>query len=331
MSGILIIAEAGVNHNGDINLAKQLVRIAKGAGADIVKFQTFDPKRVASRFAEMADYQKENMGKVESQEEMLSKMTLEKEEYIELALYCKEMGIGFLSTPFDIPSIHFLDKIQDKWKIPSGEITNYPYLIEIAKTEKEVILSTGMSTLQEIDDALDVLKNNGVKKVTLLHCTTSYPTLMKDVNLRAMITLKEHCGCDVGYSDHTKGIEVPIAATVLGAKVIEKHFTIDRNMVGPDHKASLEPEELESMVKAIRNVEVSLGDGFKEPTQSEKENAYIARKSIIASRDIKAGEHFTEENITTKRPGQGINPMRWNEILGLKASRDFVEDELIEL
>lgn len=331
MSKVLIIAEAGVNHNGDINIAKRLIDEAKKCGADIVKFQTFNPQKLASRYATMAEYQKENLGVEESQEAMLSKLTLQPEEYVELAEYCHKVGIKFLSTPFEIESIHFLDSIQDIWKIPSGEITNYPYLVEIAITGKAVILSTGMSTLKEVQDAIDVLQDNGAGKITLLHCTTNYPAPMKDVNLNAMLTLKQECGCEVGYSDHTRGIEVPIAAVAMGATVIEKHFTLDRGMEGPDHKASLEPDELRAMVMAIRNVENAMGDGKKEPAASEIANIAIARKSIIAAKPIKAGERFTIDNLTTKRPGTGINPMRWNEVLGQKAKRDFAEDELIEL
>lgn len=331
MDRVLIIAEAGVNHNGDINIAKKLVDEAKRCGADIVKFQTFNPKKLASKNATMADYQKENLGIEESQDKMLSKLSLKKEEYIELADYCKSIGIKFLSTPFEIESIHFLNELQDIWKIPSGEITNYPYLVEIAKTGKDVILSTGMSTLEEVDEALDVLRKNGVGDVTLLHCTTNYPTPMRDVNLNAMLTLKEHCDCKVGYSDHTNGNEVPIAAVAMGAKVIEKHFTLDRNMEGPDHKASLETNELREMIGAIRNIEKALGDGKKIPHETEKANVPIVRKSIIASRHIEKGELLTEENLTTKRPGTGINPMKWNEVIGTKAIRKFEEDELIEI
>lgn len=331
MNRVLIIAEAGVNHNGDINIAKKLVDEAKRCGADIVKFQTFNPEKLASRHAVMAAYQKKNLGVEESQKEMLEKLTLRQEEYVALADYCREIGIEFLSTPFETESVRFLNDLQDIWKIPSGEITNYPYLVEIARTGKEVILSTGMSTLDEVDAALDVLKTNGSDKITLLHCTTNYPTPMADVNLNAMLTLKEHCDCPVGYSDHTKGIEVPIAAVAMGAVVIEKHFTLDRNMEGPDHKASLEPDELEAMVKAIRNIELAMGDGVKAPSESEKANISVVRKSIIASKKIKAGEILTNENLTTKRPGTGINPMRWNEIIGKKAVRDFEEDELIEI
>lgn len=331
MSRVLIIAEAGVNHNGEIKIAKSLIDEAKKCGADIVKFQTFNPKKLASKQAKMAEYQKENLGREESQEAMLEKLTLKQDEYIELSRYCAEVGIQFLSTPFEIESIHFLDTLQDVWKIPSGEITNYPYLLEIAKTGKDIILSTGMSTLEEVDNAVEVLKSNGAGNITLLHCTTNYPTLMIDVNLRAMLTLKEHCGLTVGYSDHTKGIEVPLAAVALGAKIIEKHFTLDRNMEGPDHKASLEPDELKAMVEGIRKVEEALGTGVKSPSESEIANIPIVRKSIIANRKIKAGEILTDENLTTKRPGTGINPMKWNEVIGTKAIRDFEEDELIEI
>ncbi len=331
MSNTLIIAEAGVNHNGDIEIAKKLIVKAKECGADIVKFQTAKLDSLVSKTAKMAEYQKENIGKEESQKEMLSKLLLSFETFEELADYCKEVGIQFLSTPFDIESIQFLDSMQNIWKVPSGEITNYPYLVEIARTGKDIILSTGMSTLQEVEEALNVLRQNGAGEIILLHCTTNYPTPMQDVNLRAMLTLKEKFGCKIGYSDHTQGIEVPIAAVALGATVIEKHFTLDKNMEGPDHKASIEPDEFAQMVKSIRNIEKALGNGEKTPSQSEIANIAVARKSIIALKEIKAGEVFSEENITTKRPGTGINPMRWNEILGQKAKRDFAEDELIEV
>lgn len=332
MKKILIIAEAGVNHNGDINLARELVLEAKRCGADIVKFQTFNPGKLASRHAVMAEYQKKNLGVDEPQDVMLSRLTLKREEYAALADYCREAGIQFLSTPFDLESVAFLEELGcSMWKIPSGEITNYPYLVEIARTGKDIILSTGMSTLQEVEDALAVLRGNGAGKITLLHCTTNYPTPMEDVNLNAMLTLKNRCGCAVGYSDHTRGIEVPIAAVALGAEVIEKHFTLDRRMEGPDHRASLEPEELEAMVRAIRNIEKALGDGIKVPSASEKANIAVVRKSIIAAVPIRAGEILTRENLTTKRPGTGISPMRWNEVLGTRAVRDFEEDELIEV
>ena len=331
MNDTIIIAEAGVNHNGNIEIAKKLIVKAKECGADIVKFQTAKLDSLVSKTAKMAEYQKENIGKEESQKEMLSKLLLSFETFEELADYCKEVGIQFLSTPFDIESIQFLDSMQNIWKVPSGEITNYPYLVEIARTGKDIILSTGMSTLHEVEDALNVLRQNGASEIILLHCTTNYPTPMQDVNLRAMLTLKEKFGCKIGYSDHTQGIEVPIAAVALGATVIEKHFTLDKNMEGPDHKASIEPDEFAQMVKSIRNIEKALGNGEKTPSQSEIANIAVARKSIIALKEIKAGEVFSEENITTKRPGTGINPMRWNEILGQKAKRDFAEDELIEV
>lgn len=330
MSRVLIIAEAGVNHNGDLETAKKMADTAQKCGADIVKFQTFNPKKIVSKQAPMATYQKENTGKTESQEAMLSKLVLTKKEFCRLAEYCREIGIEFLSTPFDVESIRFLNDKQDIWKIPSGEITNYPYLVEMAKMKKKIILSTGMSTLQEVDAALEVLRDNGAGEITLLHCTTDYPTPMQDVNLNAMITLKEHCSCPVGYSDHTQGIEVPIAAVAMGARIIEKHFTLSRNMKGPDHKASLEPNELQSMILAIRNIERALGTGEKKPSESEKINLPVVRKSIVAVKQIRAGDMFTEENLTTKRPGTGINPMRWKEILGKRAIRDFEEDELIE-
>ncbi len=331
MSKTLIIAEAGVNHNGDIEIAKALIRAAKEAGADIVKFQTAKLSSLVSKFAEMAKYQKENIGKEESQKEMLAKLLLSFDSFIALSDYCKEIGIQFLSTPFDIESIHFLKDIVSLWKIPSGEITNYPYLVEIAKTGMPVILSTGMSELGEIDAAMNVLKDNGCNDITLLHCNTQYPTPYEDVNLLAMNTLRERYGVPVGYSDHTNGIEVPIAAVALGAEVIEKHFTLDKTMEGPDHKASLEPHELKAMVDSIRNIEKALGSSEKKASASETPNKAVARKSIVAKRNIVVGEILTEDNITTKRPGNGISPMLWNEVLGTKAIRNFAEDELIEL
>lgn len=331
---VIIIAEAGVNHNGDYELAKQLALKAKEAGADYVKFQTAVPEKVISRFAEMAEYQKENTGKVESQLDMCRRIHLKLSDYAPLQKYCQEIGIKFISTPFDLESIDVLDKLHmDFWKIPSGEITNYPYLVKIANTRMPVVMSTGMCEKHEIGEALRVLCDHGLKKerVTLLHCNTEYPTPMGDVNLRAMNDLASEFGVAVGYSDHTQGIEVPIAAVALGAQVIEKHFTLDKNMEGPDHKASLEPQELKAMVDAVRNIEKALGDGRKHVSESERKNIAIARKSIIAARDIKAGEEFTEENLTVKRPGNGISPMRWNEVIGQTAIRDFVEDELIVL
>lgn len=332
MEHVLVIAEAGVNHNGEIELAKQLIREAKKAGADIVKFQTSNLDALVSKNADMAEYQKENLGFVKSQKEMLRKIVLPFDAFYEIAACCREEGIKFLSTPFDLLSVDFLEELGcDMWKIPSGEITNYPYLIKIAKTHKPIILSTGMSNLQEVRDCYNLLKENGAGEITLLHCTTQYPTEYEDVNLRAMLTLQQEFGCKVGYSDHSRGIEVPVAAVGMGATVIEKHFTLDKTMEGPDHKASLEPHELTTMISMIRNIEKALGDGRKEPKATEVPNKAVARKSIIAKRDIKKGDIFTEENLTTKRPGNGISPMRWNEILGQTAKRDFSEDELIEI
>jgi N,N'-diacetyllegionaminate synthase len=332
MRNILIIAEAGVNHNGDMALAKQMIDAASAAGADLVKFQTFHPESLVSRFAQKADYQKQTTDAAETQLSMLQKLELKPEDHQELITYCGAKKIGFLSTPFDFKSIDFLESIAiPLWKIPSGEITNLPYLIKIAKTGKDVILSSGMSDLEEIRDAITTLRDHGAGKITVLHCNTEYPTPYGDDTLRAMETIRRELGVEVGYSDHTPGIEIPIAAAALGATVIEKHFTLDKNMDGPDHKASLEPDELAAMVKAIRNVEKAMGDGVKRPSASERKNIVIARKSIVATRDIKAGEPFNEDNITTKRPGNGISPMRWFDVLGQMAVRDFKEDELIEL
>ena len=332
MAKTLIIAEAGVNHNGSLEIAKELIDIASECGADIVKFQTAKLDSLVSKHAVMADYQKENLGVEKSQKDMLKKLLLKFEDFIELADYCKRKGnIQFLSTPFDMESVRFLNGLQDIWKIPSGEITNYPYLLEIARTGKPIIMSTGMSTLPEISAALDLLKLNGAGEISLLHCNTQYPTPFSDVNLRAMQTMRDKFDCKVGYSDHTLGIDVPIAAVAMGAEIIEKHFTLDKNMEGPDHKASLEPRELKAMVQAIRNVEKAMGDGVKRVSASEKDNIAIVMKSIIAKRSIKAGEPLTVDNITTKRPGTGINPMKWPEVLGTKAIRDFGEDELIEI
>lgn len=332
MGKVLIIAEVGVNHNGNLNIAKQLVDVAKDAGADIVKFQTYDVNAISSKMAEMAVYQKKNTGRTNSQKKMLSEFALSHEDFMELADYCRKKGIEFLSTPFDIPSIRFVQTLDcNRWKIPSGEINNYPYLVEIAKTNKDIILSTGMSTIEEVENAVRVLQSNGSAKILLLHCTTQYPTPFEDVNLRAMLTLKEKFGVEVGYSDHTKGIEIAIAAVAMGAVVIEKHFTLDRNMQGPDHKASLEPDELKKMILSIRHIEKAFGTGEKKPAEIEKENIKIARKSIVAKCDIQAGDILTEKNITTKRPGNGINPMQWTNVIGTSAIRDFVEDELIEI
>lgn len=329
---ILIIAEAGVNHNGSLERAKEMALAAKKAGADIVKYQTAVPEQVVSRFAEKADYQKQQTGSEESQLEMIKKIHFGFEEHRQLKEYCDEIGIRYLSTPFDLDSIDFLATLDmPVWKIPSGEITNLPYLEKVAALKKPLILSTGMSMLSEIEDALAVLEENGCEDVTLLHCNTEYPTPMEDVNLLAMRVLEEQFALPVGFSDHTLGIEADIAAAALGACVIEKHFTLDKTLEGPDHQASLEPDELEAMVRAIRNIEKALGTGEKHVTPSEAKNRPIARKSIVAKRAIKKGEVFTAENLTTKRPGDGISPMRWYDVLGKEASRDFAEDEKISL
>lgn len=329
---IQIIAEAGVNHNGSMKLAKKMVLAAVEAGADYIKFQTFQPEKLVSRFAQKADYQKAATGQGESQLEMLKKLALTRQDFMELKEYCKEQGIGFLSTPFDLESIDFLESLDmDFWKLPSGEITNLPYLLKIAKTGRPIVMSTGMCELHEVEAALNCLKGAGAGAVTLLHCNTEYPTPMEDVNLRAMLTLREAFQMPTGYSDHTKGLEVPIAAAALGAAVIEKHFTLDKAMEGPDHKASLEPEELKAMVATIRNVERALGNGEKKVTDSERKNIAVARKSIVASRDIRKGEIFSEENLTVKRPGNGISPMLWFEVMGQCAQRDFKQDECIQV
>ncbi len=328
---VLIIAEIGVNHNGDYETAKKLIDVAKEAGADIAKFQTAKLDSLVSKNADMAEYQKQNTGTETSQKEMLKNLLLSFDDFVRLADYCRNVGIQFLSTPFDIDSIRFLDGIQDIWKIPSGEITNYPYLVEIAKTIKTIILSTGMSTLKEVRQAIDVLTENGAEDISLLHCTTDYPTAVEDVNLNAMTTLRDEFHLPVGYSDHTRGVEVSVAAVGMGATIIEKHFTLDRNMPGPDHKASLEPEELKSLVSSIRNVERAMGSFEKKPTEAELKNRSVARKSIVAARDIKAGEVFSPDNLTTKRPGDGLSPMIWNDVIGKRAIRDFSEDDLITL
>lgn len=328
---VYIIAEAGVNHNGSFELACKLVDAAKNAGVDCIKFQTFKSKNLVSHTAQKAEYQKETTGD-SSQQDMLKKLELSYDEFIALKEYCDKAGITFLSTPFDFDSIDFLNSINMPfWKIPSGEVTNLPYLLALAKTEKPVVMSTGMCDMTEIQAAIDVLKKNGTKEIKLLHCNTEYPTPFEDVNLKAMQTMRDVFGMEVGYSDHTKGIEVPVAAVALGATVIEKHFTLDRNMEGPDHKASLEPDELAAMVSSIRHIEKALGTGDKTPSPSEKKNITVARKSIVAKKDIKAGEELTVENITVKRPGTGISPMKWFDVLGTTAVRDFIEDELIEV
>lgn len=331
MGHIFIIAEAGDNHNGNLELAFQLVDKAAQAGADCVKFQTFVTEEVISKRAEKAEYQKESTGADESQYEMVKKLELTFDNFRQLQQYAKEKGLMFLSTPFDIPSVDFLNSIDIPcFKIPSGEITNLPYLIRIAQTRRDIILSTGMAEIEEIEAAVKALRENGAGEISLLHCNTEYPTPMEDVNLRAMLTLKEKFSVRVGYSDHTKGIEVPIAAAAMGAEIIEKHFTLDHNMEGPDHKASLEPDELKAMVEGIRNIEKALGNGIKTASRSEKKNMDIARKSIVARRKIAKGETLTEDNLAVKRPGNGISPMKWYEILGTKAVRDFEEDEMIE-
>lgn len=328
---VYIIAEAGVNHNGSFELACKLVDAAKAAGVDCVKFQTFKSKSLVSQNAKKAEYQKETTGNG-TQVDMLKKLELSYDEFLSLKDYCDRVGICFLSTPFDFDSIDFLNSIDMPfWKIPSGEITNYPYLVALAKTGKPVVMSTGMCEMHEIEAAIKVLRENGTKEIKLLHCNTEYPTPFEDVNLKAMQTMRDAFNLEVGYSDHTKGIEVPVAAVALGATIIEKHFTLDRNMEGPDHKASLEPNELTSMVLSIRHIEKALGDGNKTPSPSERKNIAVARKSIVAKRAIKVGDEFTDENLTVKRPGTGINPMMWLDVIGAHAVRDFEEDELIEL
>lgn len=332
MNPVLIIAEIGVNHNGNIMLAKKMIDEAKKCGADIVKFQTAIPENMVTQHAQKAQYQIDNTNDDTSQLEMIKGLTLSYQEFIELEKYCREKKISFLSTPFDSESIDFLDKLQIPfWKIPSGEITNYPYLKKISETKRRVVMSTGMSNMEEIKAAVEILYKNGVTDVTLLHCNTQYPTPLEDVNLNAMHTLEKEFGVKVGYSDHTMGIYVPIAAVAMGACIIEKHFTLDRTMEGPDHKASLEPLEFAEMVSAIRKTEQALGNGVKEVTESERSNIVIARKSIVAKTNINKGELLTEENLTTKRPGNGISPMLWNDVIGKKANRTFLKDELIEI
>lgn len=332
MGKVFIIAEAGVNHNGDISTAKKLIDAACDAGADAVKFQTFKAENLVCKTAEKAEYQLETTDSTETQYDMLKKLELTRQMHEELMQYCNEKKIMFLSTPFDRESISLLSDLGIKiFKIPSGEITNLPYLREIAKQQKKIILSTGMSNMDEVKAAVVVLRENGAKDITLLHCNTQYPTPMTDVNLLAMVKMRDELGLPVGYSDHTQGIEIPIAAAALGAAVIEKHFTLDRNMEGPDHKASLEPKELKQMVEGIRNVESALGNGIKQMSESEKSNIDIVRKSIVAAVKIEKGEKFTETNLTTKRPGTGINPMRWDEIIGTTADRDYETDEMIQV
>lgn len=332
MDRVYIIAEAGVNHNGNVETAKQMIVEAKTAGADAIKFQTFKAENLVTADAEQAEYQKENTGKDESQYQMLKRLEISSSDFRDLKLMCKAYEIEFLSTPFDMYSIELLEELAvSKYKIPSGEITNYPYLVRLAKTGKDIILSTGMSELEEIEVAICCLKQHGAGDISLLHCTTEYPSPFAELNLRSIPAMYKRFGVPTGFSDHTLGIEASVAAVTLGATIIEKHFTLDRNMEGPDHKASLEPSELAVLVRSIRNIESALGDGRKTITPSERKNIVIARKSIVAKQDIRKGELFTEENITTKRPGNGISPMRWLEVLGKMSGRDFREDELIEL
>jgi N,N'-diacetyllegionaminate synthase len=334
MAQTIIIAEAGVNHNGSIELAKKLIDVAAEAGANYVKFQTFKANKLASRSAKKADYQQKNTGAVESQLQMLEKLELSEADHESLKSYCTSKKISFLSTAFDLESIDVLKKHGIKLgKVPSGEITNLPYLRKMAVSFNELILSTGMCDMSELREAVQAIVSAGFSKerLTILHCNTEYPTPFEDVNLKAMLSIAEEFKVPVGYSDHTPGIEVPVAAVALGATVIEKHFTLDRNMEGPDHKASLEPAELRSMIRSIRNIEKALGTAVKQASPSETKNKAIARKSIVAATSIKAGEIFTEHNLTVKRPGTGISPMQWDNVIGQKERRSFESDELIEL
>lgn len=331
---VIIIAEAGVNHNGDIELARKLVREAAAAGADYVKFQTFVASSIVSPDAPKAEYQVRSTGEDESQYDMVRKLELSRDDHLVLIEECRESGIKFFSTAFDAVSFDMLvDLGLEVVKIPSGELTNKPFLRYVARHGFPLILSTGMANLGDIEAAINVIEDAGTprSKITILHCTTEYPAPLLDVNLRAMNALGHAFGLQVGYSDHTEGIEIPVAAVALGATVIEKHFTLSKDMEGPDHKASLEPAELTAMVRAIRNVEAALGDGVKRPTAVELENRTVARRSIVAARTIEAGEIFTDANITTKRPGNGVSPMLWDEVLGQVAKRSFKADELIEL
>ena len=330
----LIIAEAGVNHNGNMEIAHKLINSAVDAGADIVKFQTFTADTLVSRNAKKAEYQKHTTDEVESQHEMIKKLELDRNAHLELIAYCAEKNIEFLSSPFDNDSVDLLCKLGLKrFKIPSGEVTNLPYLRCIGKYGKPIILSTGMATLKEVEYALEVLEKSGTSrgKITVLHCNTEYPTPMKDVNLKAMLTIRDRLGVKVGYSDHTLGIEIPIAAVAIGASVIEKHFTLDQSLPGPDHRASLKPEDLKVMVEAIRNIELALGNGEKVPSASEQKNISVVRKSIVASRNIKKGELFTEDNLTAKRPGTGLSPKLWDELIRTTAKKDFNQEELIQI
>lgn len=332
MKDVLVIAEAGVNHNGSIELAKKLIKEASIAGADVVKFQTFKAETLVSKSAKKANYQKASTDAEESQFDMLKKLELDYAIHEELMQYSNEQGIKFLSSAFDLESIDLLSELGiDIFKIPSGEITNLPYLRKIAQTGKQVILSTGMSTISDIEAALEVLRQNGATDIIVLHCNTEYPTPMEDVNLLAMNNIQNTFKVRVGYSDHTAGIEVPIAAVALGAEVIEKHFTLDRTMEGPDHKASLDPKQLKAMVDAIRNIQAALGNGLKRPSESEIKNMSIARKSLVAKANIQAGEIFSEDNLTIKRPGTGLSPMLWDDIIGSIARKNYEADEVITL
>ena len=334
MGETIIIAEAGVNHNGSMILAKQLIDVAAAAGADYVKFQTFKASKIASRIAAKARYQQETTGASESQLDMLRKLEMSEADHLVLKDYCSSKKIAFLSTAFDLESIDILKRLGiTLGKIPSGEITNLPYLRKMATSFKELIVSSGMSDMEELRQAITALEQAGFnrKRLTILHCNTEYPTPYEDVNLKAMVSIAEEFGVPIGYSDHTRGIEVPIAAVALGATVIEKHFTLDRTLEGPDHKASLEPDELIAMVKSVRNIEKALGSSDKVPSPSESKNKAIARKSIVAGKWIRQGELFDENNLAVKRPGTGISPMKWDAVIGQPAKRNFEPDELIEL
>jgi len=332
-SNITIIAEAGVNHNGSIDKAKQMIEIASEAGADLVKFQTFKTEELVTPSADKAEYQKMSTKLQESQFNMLKKLELDREEHEELIKYCEHKGICFLSTAFDHNSIDLLAELNIPfYKIPSGEITNLPYLRHVGRMGKPVVMSTGMATLKEVWAAMDVLLEAGLKKddLVILHCNTEYPTPMADVNLKAMLTIRDELGVKVGYSDHTLGIEISVAAVALGASIIEKHFTLDRTLPGPDHAASLEPSELNAMVSAIRNIEKAMGDGVKKSSPSEQKNILIARKSIVAKKPIIKGERFSEKNLTVKRPGSGVSPMEWASYIGKNSDRDYMENDLIQ-
>ncbi len=330
---VFIIAEAGVNHNGSMEIAKKMIEKAAEAGVDAIKFQTFVSKNLVSKFAKKADYQMKNMSdKSNSQLDMLNNLELSPSDFACLKEYCKEHNVMFLSTPFDMESIDVLKDLDiNLWKIPSGETTNLPYIIKIAKLNQPIIMSTGMCNIEDVEKTLQVIRKYNSQPITILHCNTEYPTPFEDVNLKAMLTLKKLFNTEVGYSDHTVGIDVPLAAVAMGASVIEKHFTLDKNMDGPDHLASLEPDELVNMVRSIRNIERAIGDGKKAISESERKNIEIVRKSIVAARPISKGEMFSEHNLTTKRPGNGLSPMEWFNVLGMTAKRDFTEDELIEI